>query len=224
MIDYDRIACLVEDSVKGKQGLEFCIPDIAGCLCEGIRQQIFKAYDVDEYFKILKDVDVSNIPADHKWHRLVDMLPVEMQINRVTLYLEKRLTSYNGGRKAQIGPGEFILCWYALLSVLQSDNQKSGDIILAMLIKELKKINGNNDTSPELFDYYIGRIDRLVGVYAINEKSLNPKIRTQFISCDPANWKEVFYHKLNKNAKPGDKRAWNLNTYESPISGGLNAA
>jgi len=211
MINYDWYATAIEDSIKTKTGLDNCVSDIAGSVCHGIRQGAITDSDAREYFSILLDTDIGNIPADHQWHRLVDQLPQAMQNNPVTLYLERRLSSYNGGLKAQIGPGEFILCWYSQDSVFQTDNQKDGDIIIKSLIEEQKKANGNNDTSPELFNSYIGKIDRLVGVHCVSSAP-KPNKRTQFISCDPVDWTKVFKHKLNKGCKPGDKRAWGLTT------------
>jgi hypothetical protein len=211
MIDYDWFATAIEDSIKTKIGLENCVSDIAGSICHGIRQGIITNIDAREYFRILLDTDIGNIPADHQWHRLVDQLPQAMQNNRTTLYLERRLSSYNGGLKAQIGPGEFIMSWYSQDSVFQTDNQKDGDIIIKELVLEKKKANGNNDASAEMFDNYIGKVDRLVGVHTVSNAP-KPNKRTQFISCEPVDWRKVFKFKLNKGCEPGDKRAWGLST------------
>lgn len=212
MINYEHYAILVKDSIRTKHGLEQCISNVTGKICHGIMTGVFTNKDAQEYFRILEDTHIGSVPADHQWHRLVDMLPPQMRDNPVTLYFEQEFGSYNGGKKAQIGPGEFIRCWYSQGSVFQTDNQKLADIIIQKLLEELKKANGNNDASPELFNSYVGKVDYLVGVHSVSDKP-KPNKRTQFIACDPSDWEQVFKFKLNKGKKPGDKRAWALSTH-----------
>lgn len=219
IIDYALIRNCVENIVRSRKGMPIAaVSDIAGFICEQIHIGVATVDQATNYLEAVLHNDFGDLQLDGQYHTLSEHVSLDIINNPLYLPMERKLVDYTAGA-GQIGPGEFILCWYDSDSSFQTDNNKLGDVTKRGVVVECKKINGNNYTTPALFNLYVKKgVDVLMGWYTVSKVSVKPTYATQYCATPASDWQSAFAHKLNNNRTGTESDAWSLTCTATKIS------
>lgn len=213
MVDYSEIRVRIDEFLQTRKGLSkpknsaaytLFVREVTGLFCGAAHENNLDTQDVVTFLTAVQDHKIGNIVDDGKLHDVSDLIDPAIVAQPLYNLVELSLMNYKPGN-AQIGPGEFFMCFYDRDSVFGIDNSAGYDIITDDTTTELKKI-GSNFTTPELFEKYEAdpRLARLMGIKPVSDAK-KPRKRSQYVCAtfSKMDWRTVFRHEPKKADKEG---------------------
>lgn len=205
MINYSVIYSRIDQFLQTREGLRnpkeaqdyaWFVRELTGIFCGASHENNLFTQDVLHFLDMVEVHKLNPILDDGKIQQIEYLIDKEIVDHPLYNITEFTLMNYKPGR-AQIGPGEFFLCFYDCDSTFGIDNQAGFDVIVDDTPTELKG-NGSNFTSDELFDKYAesDKVDRLMVVLPVSN-ARKPKHRSRYacVTFDKMDWREAFYHR-----------------------------
>ena len=213
MINYEEIRNIVNKIVNNRNGMPSKFEtDVAGIFCSvGYEHNISGELIVD-YLKKVLNHRLKPINFNGKLNDISGLINDEILYHRSDLFklTEKFLVLCKPGN-VQAGPGEFLLCFYDVGSTFGVSPTLNYDVIVNNNKSiEMKKL-GSNLENADKFNHY-GSIPglHLLVIKPINFKSINPKVRTQYVCGLAKDWSKFVSFKDNPNPAKGKEKRLTL--------------
>jgi hypothetical protein len=213
MINYEEIRNIINKIVNNRNGMPPKFEtDVAGIFCSvGYEHNISGELIVD-YLKKVMNHRLKPISMNGKLNEISDLINDEILYHKSDLFklTEKFLVLCKPGN-VQAGPGEFFFCFYDEGSTFGVSPTLTYDVIVNDNKSiEMKKL-GSNLENPDKFNHY-GSIPglHLLVIKPISFKSINPKVRTQYICGLAKDWSNFVSFKDNPNPDKGKEKRLTL--------------
>lgn len=203
MIDYVTVYHRVEEFLKTRRGLSSpkkktdfhrFVYELTGLFCGKAYQLKLTTQDIVTFFDIVQNHTITNISTDGKVHNLEDLLDEQVRAHPLFYATEHDLVAFKPG-SAQIGLGEFFVCFYDAHSLFGIDNTNGFDVVVDSVPTELKTLGSRKETEDKFDDYSASpKVDRLMVILKMNGAAKKPRFRTRYVCIDMSvtPWRSVF--------------------------------